>query len=210
MTTIVRTYSYVLCRNTALALATHNISMTWTRTSATSTTIRVSGHQNSTSIFFLILCSSINIREKRQLVWTSTLVVGWHSVSKSSFDWSTLTHTYAHVRQPPPSRKNPSNLEDTELLSELTLHTYVHVEMGKQKLDFTVEIKDSPQSSRTALRLVKLGRLSDAAVGQVVFHPETSIVKCICVTVWLLLCVYCLLGRGDACLATRSHPTHWT
>lgn len=84
------------------------------------------------------------------------------------------------------------------------------MEEGKQKLNFTVEIKDTLQLSRTAFSLVKLGRIlmSDAAVGQVVFHPETSIVKRICVTVWLLLRVYCLLGRGDACLATRSHPTH--
>lgn len=92
----------------------------------------------------------------------------------------------------------------------MTLDKYVHVEQGKQKLNFTVEIKDTLQSSRIAFRLVKLGRIltSDAAVGQVVFYPETSIVKHICVTVWLLLRVYCLLGRGDVCLATRSHPTH--
>lgn len=148
--------------------------------------------------------------KRKETAGLNSTLVGWHSASKSSFDRSTLTHTYAHVRQPPPSRKNPSNLEDTELLSELPLDTHVHVEEGKQKLNFTVEIKDTLQLSRTAFSLVKLGRIlmSDAAVGQVVFHPETSIVKRICVTVWLLLRVYCLLGRGDACLATRSHPTH--
>lgn len=77
----------------ALALATHNRSVTRTRTCATSTITRGSGHQNSTSSFFLILCSSVNIREKRQLVWTVHLLGGTVRVNHLSTGAHWPTHT---------------------------------------------------------------------------------------------------------------------